>query len=59
MTAFGRKIHIQSRAKCCNDARAMTKLTLVSSQEVRVSNFRSEQLFRRVELVATGGFQVL
>jgi hypothetical protein len=59
MTAFERKIHIQSRGKCCNDARAIMKFTLVLSRGVRVSNFRSDQQGRRVELVSTGRFQVL
>jgi hypothetical protein len=57
MTAFERKIHIQSRAKCCNDARAIMKFTLVLSWEVRVSNFRSGQPGCRVERAATGGVQ--
>jgi hypothetical protein len=59
MTAFERKIHIQSRAKCCNDARAIMKFTLVLSGRVHVSNFRSGQPGRRVERGATGAVQVL
>jgi hypothetical protein len=59
MTAFERKIHIQSRGKCCNDARAIMKFMLVSSRGAHVSNFRSEQPGRRLELVSTGRFQVL
>jgi hypothetical protein len=52
MTAFESKIHLQSRAKCCNDARATAKFTPICGGNCVPSGLSKGELRQKSDIVS-------
>jgi hypothetical protein len=52
MTALESKIHLQSRAKCCNDARAIAKFASICYDKSVPSGFVAAELRQKSDIVS-------
>jgi hypothetical protein len=52
MTAFESKIHLQSRAECCNDARATAKFTPIAGATVFLAVLSIGELRQKFDIVS-------
>jgi hypothetical protein len=59
MTAFQSKIHLQSRAKCCNDARATAKFTTIRYVSRVPSGLPQGELRQKSDIVSMIRFWVM